>query len=151
MNTRNPSAFLLPAAFVASLCGAHAGYSQTAPCALLTQDQVSGTVGASVGAGSPIANTGCSWTTTSGPRVVVSVSMQSEKMFDAVKSSNPPQTTKTSISGVGDEAVFTGVQGFSSLWTKKGTKFLLVRVYGLPVSDAQTKLTALAKNALSKL
>ena len=77
--------------------------------------------------------------------------MQSEKMFDAAKSSNPPQTTKTSVSGVGDEAVFTGVQGFSSLWTKKGTKFLLVRIYGLAVSDAQTKLTALAKNAVSKL
>jgi len=82
---------------------------------------------------------------------VVSVSMQSEKMFYAAKSSNPPQTTKTSISGVGDEAVFTGVQSFSSLWSKKGTKFLLVRIYGLPVSDAQTKFTALAKNAISKL
>lgn len=151
MDTRFPSAFLIPIVFGASLCCAPTGYGDTAPCALLTQDQVSSTVGASVGAGAPIANTGCSWSTAGAPKVTVSVSMQSEKMFDAAKSSNPPQTMKTSVSGVGDEAVFTGVQGFASLWTKKGAKFLLVRIYGLPVNDAQTKLTALAKNALSKL
>jgi hypothetical protein len=77
--------------------------------------------------------------------------MQSEKMYTAAKSSTPPKTEKTSISGVGDEAVFLGVENFSSLWTRKGTKFLLVRVYGLPVGDAQTKLKSLAASAVSKL
>jgi hypothetical protein len=77
--------------------------------------------------------------------------MQSEKMFTAAKSSTPPKTEKTSISGVGDEAVFLGVENFSSLWVRKGTKFLLVRIYGLSVSEAQTKLKTLATNALSKL
>ena len=33
--------------------------------------------------------------------------MQNEKMFAAAKSSAPPKTTKSSISGVGDEAIFT--------------------------------------------
>ncbi len=142
---------LLPVMFVVSLCYAHAAYGETAPCALLTQDQVSTIVGAGVGAGSPIANTGCSWTTTAAPRVMVTVSMQSEKMFAAAKSSAPPNTTKTSIPGVGDEAIFTGVQNFSSLWVRKGSKFLLVRIYGLPVSEAQTKLKAAAEKAVSKL
>jgi hypothetical protein len=59
--------------------------------------------------------------------------------------------TKTPISGIGDEAIFTGTQNFASLWVRKGTKVLLVRIYGLPVADAQTKLTALAKSASSKL
>jgi len=145
------SAFVLPIGFVLSLCWAQAGYGETAPCALLTQDQVSTAVGKTVGAGSPIANTGCSWTTPGPGKITVSVSMQSEKMFDAAKSSNPPNTTKTSISGVGDEAVFTGVENFSSLWIRKGTKFLLVRIYGVPLSDAQSKLKALAKDAVSKL
>jgi len=77
--------------------------------------------------------------------------MQSEKMFAVAKSSVPPETTKTSIAGLGDEAIFTGVQNFSSLWVRKGTKFPLIRIYGLSVSDAQTKLKALATNALSKL
>jgi hypothetical protein len=137
--------------FMVSLCCASVVSGETAPCALLTQNQVSTIVGGSVGAGSPIANTGCSWTKAGVPKITVTVSMQSEKMFAAAKSSAPPKTTKTSISGVGDEAVFTGIENFSSLWVKKGTKVLLVRVYGLSVSEAQTKLKALAINALSKL
>jgi len=77
--------------------------------------------------------------------------MQSEKMFAGAKSPVPPGTTNSSISGLGDEAILTGVQNFSSLWLKKGTKFVLIRVYGLSVSEAQTKLKAAATNVLSKL
>jgi hypothetical protein len=152
MDTRNPTTFVLSIMFgVVSLCCADVIYGETAACDLLTQNQVSTIVGAKVGAGSPIANTGCSWTASGPPRITVSVSMQSEKMFAAAKSSAPPKTTKTSISGLGDEAIFTGVENFSSLWVRKGTKFPLIRIYGLSVSDAQTKLKALATNALSKL
>src|SRR5690242_6404971 len=110
MDTRKTSVSLLCAAFVLSLCCARVGHGETAPCALLTQDQVSTVVGKTVGAASPIANTGCSWTTPGQPKITVSVSMQTEKMFNAAKSSNPPNTKKTSVSGVGDEAVFTGVE-----------------------------------------
>ena len=151
MGTRGSAGSFGFAAFALLLCWATAGYSQTAPCALLTQNQVSTAVGASVGAGSPIANTGCSWTATGARRVMVTVSMQNEKMFAAVKSSTPPKTTKTSVSGVGDEAIFTGVQNFSSLWVRKGTKFLLVRTYGLPVNEAETALKTLAASAASKI
>jgi len=151
METPNRSAFLLSIGFVLSLCCPQVGYGETAPCNLLTQDQVSTIVGKTVGAGAPIANTGCSWTTPGTPKVTVTVSMQSEKMFDAAKSSNMPKTTKTPVSGIGDEAVFTGVENFSSLWIRKGTKFLLVRIYGVAVSDAQSKLKALGTAAVSKL
>ena len=151
MGIRNSSALLFSIVFMVSLCCAEAVFGETAPCALLTQDQVSTIVGASVGAGSPIANTGCSWTKAGLPRVTVTVSMQSEKMFAAAKSSAQPGTTTTAISALGDEAIFTGVVNFSSIWVKKGTKFLLVRIYGLSVSEAQTKLKTLATNALSKL
>jgi hypothetical protein len=83
---------------------------------------------------------------------MVTVSMQSEKMFAGAKGAAAmPNETKTTIPGIGDEAVFTGVQNFSSLWVRKGAKFLLVRVYGLPVSEAQSKLKTLAASALSKL
>ncbi len=83
---------------------------------------------------------------------MVTVSMQNEKMFAAAKSSTAfPKQTKTAISGIGDEAIFIGVQNFSSLWVRKGTKFLLVRIYGLPISEAQPKLKALGTNAVSKL
>lgn len=150
METRNPS-ILLFTVFVVLSCGAQVAFSETAPCALLTQNQVSTTIAASVGAASPIANTGCSWHTTGAKSITVTVSMQNEKMFAGAKSSAAPGMTNTPISGIGDEAVFTGVENFSSLWVKKGSKFLLVRIYGLAVSDAQTKLKALAADAVSKL
>src|SRR5690242_1219800 len=101
MDTRKSSAFLLYGVFAVFLSSANVAYGESAPCALLTQNQVSTIVGASVGAGSPIANTGCSWTTTAAPRVTATVSMQNEKMFAAVRSSTPPNTTKTSISRIG--------------------------------------------------
>lgn len=82
---------------------------------------------------------------------MVTVSLQKEQMFAAAKSSVPPNTTKTTVSGIGDEAIFLGVQSFSSLWVRKGTKILLMRVYGLPVSEAETKLKALGSNAAPKL
>ena len=78
---------------------------------------------------------------------MVTVSTQSQVMFAGAKR-NP---TEKPISGIGDEAFFVGVQNMSSLWVRKGTKFLLVRIYGVPVSQAQTKLTALATDAVSKL
>lgn len=77
--------------------------------------------------------------------------MQNEEMFAAAKSSAPLGMKKTTVSGIGDEAIFVGAQGFSSLWVRKGAKFLLVRIYGVPVNKAGTKLKALATNAVSKL
>ena len=138
--------------FVAGLFCLQLAYGATAPCDLLTQSQVGTIVGAGVGAASPIANTGCSWKTTAAPNITVTVSMQNEKMFNgATKGPMMPNTTKASIAGVGDEAVFLGVPNFSSLWVRKGSSYLLVRIYGVSVSEAQTKLKALATAAVSKL
>ena len=150
METRNFPTSVLSRIFVVSLCCSQLGYSDSAPCDLLTQKQVSSIIETTVGASSPIANTGCSWKATGASKVTVTVSMQSEKMFAAAKASSVPGTTKTQISGIGDEAIFTGVEHFSSLWVRKGTKVLLVRIYGLPVKEAQTKLKALASDAVSK-
>jgi hypothetical protein len=152
MDTRNPTTSILSIMFgVVSLCCADVVYGETAVCALLTQNQVSTIVGVKVGAGSPIANTGCSWTAAGPPRITVSVSVQSEKMFAAAKSSAPPKTTKTSISGPGGRGNLHRRREFLELVGEKRNQFPLIRIYGLSVSDAQTKLKALATNALSKL
>jgi hypothetical protein len=151
MDSRKSFAFLLAGGFIAWLCCSQVAYSQVAPCTLLAQNQISTVIGSGVGAGSPIANTGCSWKATGASKVVVTVSMQTEKMFAGAKSSPAPNMTKTPVSGLGDEAFFTGVQGFASLWVRKGTTFPLVRIYGLPINEAQTKLRALATSVLSKL
>ena len=148
MGTRNSFVFLVSGVFAASVCC----YADTAPCDLLTQDQVSTAIGAPVSAGAPIANTGCSWRATGKSKTVVTVSMQNEKMFGGAKSGPvPPNMTRSAVSAVGDEAIFIGAEGFSSLWVRKGSKYLLVRLYGLPVSEAQTKLKTLATSAVSKL
>ena len=149
MHAGSSSGFLWLSVFAVSLCGV--AYGQPAPCDLLTQKQVSTVLGVSVGEGSPIANTGCSWKATGASKVVVTVSMQTEKMFDGAKRSAASMTTNKPISGIGDEAVFTGVPNFSSLWVRKGARFPLVRIYGLPVSEAETKLKALAADVVSKL
>ena len=145
MGTRNGCLVFL-CGILAILCGSHIAYAGTAPCDLLTQTQVSDAVGVSVTAGAPIATTGCSWTSTGKSNVRVAVSMPSDRIFEGAK-----RGAKTPVSGVGDEAFFTGVQNMSSLWVRKGAKYLLVRIYGLSVSEAQPKLKSLATTAVSKL
>ena len=151
MNARNPSALLFFSVVALSLSSPQVAYSQSAPCSLLTEKQVSTVLGVSVGAGSPIADTGCSWKSTGATQVMVTVSMQTEKMFAGAKSSAAPGMTRASISGIGDEAIFIGAPKFASLWVRNGTKFPLIRIYGLPVNEAQTKLKALAADVVSKL
>lgn len=146
MKLHRSFASLFSSGFVVLLCCSRIAFGEAAPCTLLTQSQVSSVMGVSVGAGSPIANTGCSWHATGPSKVMVTVSRQSEKMFAGAKSGS-----KTALSGIGDEAFFTGVENFASLWMRKGSAIILVRVYGLPVNDAQTKLTTLAKSVVSKL
>ncbi len=145
MGTRN-SCLVFLSGILAIFCCSHTAYADTAPCDLLTQTQVSDAVGVRVTAGAPIATTGCSWTSTGKSNVTVTVSLQSDRMFEGAK-----RGANTPVSGIGDEAFFTGVQNFSSLWVRKGTKYLLVRIYGLSVTEAQPKLKSLATTAVSKL
>ena len=151
MGTRNSPASLLSGIFVVYLGCSQLAYCDPVPCDLLTQSQVSSVVGTGVSAGAPIASTGCSWHATGKTKVMVTVSMQNEKMFAGAKAGAAPNMTKTPVSGIGDEAIFTGVENFCSLWVRKGARFLLVRIYGLPLGEAQAKLKTLATNAVSKL
>jgi hypothetical protein len=148
MSIRPSSAFLFVGGLVVSLWCSQLAFGATAPCELLTQNQVSTAIRASAGPGSPIANTGCSWKAS---QVTVTVSIQNEKMFGGAKRNPAPGMTRMSVSGVGDEAIFIGAEKFSSLWVRKGTTYLLVRIYGVPMSDAQTELKTLASTAVSKL
>jgi hypothetical protein len=150
MNTRNSRACLLFSIVAISLCCSQIALGETTPCNLLTQDQVGAILGVSVGAGSPIATTGCSWSATGAAKVMVTISFPSAKLFAGAKTPGAA-SAPTPVPGIGDEAFFTGVQGFMSLWVRKGTQLLLVRAYGLPVGDAQTKLKALAGKAVAKL
>ena len=145
------SALLLSNVLLVAFFSSQLAYSDTAPCDLLTPTQVSAVAGVTLGAGTPIANTGCSWQAPGKTKVVITVSMQNEKMFEGAKRGAAPNMTKTPVSGIGDEAIFVGAENFSSLWVRKGAKVLLVRIYGVVVGEAQTKLKTLATSAVSKL
>jgi hypothetical protein len=130
---------------VGIVCGLAAGgsrpaYAETppAPCALLTVDEVSAALGAKVSAGDPIATTGCSWTVSS-PHTIVTVSLWPVHGFADMKMPLP-NMTKTSVSGVGDEAVLTTVGNFTSLSVKKGNVVFIVKVYGVPDLNKQTTI-----------
>src|SRR5215475_7420388 len=134
MNTRNSSGCVFAYVFAILLCCPQ--FARSAPCDLLTQNQLSTVVGASFAAGSPISTSGCSSKATGASKVIVTVSMQNEKIFNGAKGSTAPMATKTAVSGIGDEAIFIGSENFSSLWIKKGATYLLVRIYGVPLKEA---------------
>ncbi len=125
------------------LCASPSILAQAAPCTWLTQEQVSSALGAKVGTGSPINTNGCSWTA---PKTTLNLSTASQALFDGAK-----RGSKTAAPGLGDDAFFTGTDGFVTLWMKKGSTFVFLRIYGLPQSEAQPKLTTLAKTVVSKL
>jgi len=122
-----------------------------APCSLLTSAEVSAVVGANVGAAQPIATTGCSWTA---PHVIVSVSLWDASDWGKMKTPLPG-TSKTSVSGFGDDAFFTtlgsGEKQFTALTVKKGGTAYVIKVYGGNATDQMSKEKTLAGNVLAKL
>ena len=48
-----------------------------------------------------------------------------------------PGITKSSVSGVGDDAIATTLGNFTTLFVKKGSATFMVRVYGVPDTSKQ--------------
>jgi hypothetical protein len=110
----------------------------TDPCALLTPAQVSAILGAPVAPGQPIATTGCSWSAT-GTKMFTTISMLDPNTFAAAKTPRAG-LTKTPVTGIGDDAVYTTVGPFVTLSVKKGTTAFVLRVYGVTDQDKQRAL-----------
>jgi hypothetical protein len=146
--------FIVACICLSSTLGSKTAAAQApAPCSLLTSAQVTAAVGVSVGAAQPIANTGCSWT---GPHMVVSVSLWDGSANGWGKIKMPlPGVTKTSVSGLGDDALFSILgpadKQFVTLSVKKGNTAYLFKVYGPTVTEQMTMEKTLAGNALAKL
>jgi hypothetical protein len=129
-----------------------AAQSATIPCSLLTSAQVTATVGVSVGAAQPIANTGCSWTA---PHMIVTLSLWDANKWDQMKAP-VPGTNRNSISGLGDDAFYSTMGPASgkqtaALTVKKGSTAYLIKVYGPTVTEQMSMEKALAGNVLAKL
>jgi hypothetical protein len=127
------------------------------PCALLTMEQVSATMGVSMTAASPSPK-GCIWDETSkktGKRVFVNILSAT-----GFTSGRTPLagTEKPSIAGVGDDAYY---KYFTQprydkikvvdLDFKKGEAVIGIEVLGLPMEEAKAKAKTLALLAVGKL
>src|ERR1700733_4143262 len=103
--------------------------SGSTPCGLLTSAQVSAAVGATVGNAEPIATTGCTW---SWGRAKTTLSLWDAGKWDQMKSATLPGVTKSSGSGLGDDA-FSATMGtskqFAVLNVKKGATVYIFEVY----------------------
>jgi hypothetical protein len=131
---------------------AAAAQSNPVPCSLLTQAQVSTAVGLSMGAGQPIATTGCSW---SAGHVTATLSLWDATKWDKMRAPLPGMT-KTPVGGMGDDAVFATVgdagKQLITLTVKKGKTAFMFRIYGVEKASNQMSMEkTLAENVLAKL
>jgi len=139
-------------------------------CALVTQDQVSAAVGASVGAGTHVTPTyvkTCTWTPSSASKDLssVTISYWDAGSYDAGKrvmqqaqaavtaKEGTAKMTDESASGIGDDAYYTTMgTGYTGLMLKKGNVALKIAIYGdMPADKKKAVEKTLALQALSKL
>lgn len=120
------------------------------PCSLLTQQQVSAAVGMSVAGGSAISSIACDWEGPAGSKVRVTIALWPATAWASMKAPLP-NTTKTSLSGLGDDAFYAVAGSFTSLSVEKGDTAFILRVYGIHGAQKQLAIEkSLALNVLAQ-
>jgi hypothetical protein len=109
------------------------------PCSLLTTAQVSSAIGGAAQPGQPINKTGCSWSSTS-PKAMVTISFDNLGTYASMKAGHSPVVSKTSVSGVGEDAYYSTMGPTTTLTVKKGDTYFVVRVYGFPDPAKQKEI-----------
>ena len=107
------------------------------PCAQLTAAEVSAALGETVAAGQQAGTKTCSWAADKPTHQIVSLMYSPPGDWNTRKTRPMPGVTKTSVSGVGDEAFAETVASFTTLYVKKRSTIFMVRVYGVPDSGRQ--------------
>jgi hypothetical protein len=107
------------------------------PCAQVTPAQVSAALGETVAAGQQAGTKTCSWSANKPTHQVVSLMYSPPGDWNRRKTRPMPGVTKTSVSGIGDEAFAETAANFTTLYVKKGSTTFMVRVYGVPDPDRQ--------------
>jgi hypothetical protein len=127
-----------------------AAQNAEAPCGLLTVAEISAVIGAAASAPQAIGTTGCSW---SAPHIIVSVSLWDGSKWDQLRTPFPG-ATRTSVSGLGDDAFSTTLgkpdKAFVTLSIKKGATAYVLKVYGVRASQQASMEKALAVHVLAK-
>ena len=134
VNARSFSVLIPVAVFVLVASGLRAASAQVPsdPCAQVTPAEVSAALGETVAAGQKAGTKTCSWSADKPTHQVVSLMYSPPGDWDRRKTRPMPGVTKTSVSGIGDEAFAETVGNFSTLYVKKGSTIFMVRVYGVP-------------------
>jgi len=107
------------------------------PCAQLTVAQVSAALGESVAAGQKAGTKTCSWSANKPTHQIVSLMYSPPGDWNTRKTRPMVGVTKTSVSGVGDEAFAETAANFTTLYVKKKNTIFMVRVYGVPDPERQ--------------
>ena len=102
------------------------------PCAQVTAADVSVALGETVAAGQKAGTKTCSWSAAKPTHQVVSLMYSPPGDWTTRKTRQLPGDTKTSVSGIGDEAFAETAGNFTTLYVKKGRTIFMVRVYGVP-------------------
>lgn len=126
---------LVPVAVSVLLAGglrAAGAQAPSDPCAQLTAAQVSGALGETVAAGQKAGTKTCSWSANKPTHQIVSLMYSPPGDWNTRKTRLMPGVTKTSVSGVGDEAFAETAGNFTTLYVKKSSTIFMVRVYGVP-------------------
>jgi len=101
------------------------------PCAQITPAQVSAALGETVGAGQKINTVTCSWTADKPTHQIVTLSYSPPGDWNTLKTRPQPGTTKSGVSGIGDDAIAGTLANFTTLFVKKGSTTFMVKVYGV--------------------
>lgn len=127
-------------------------------CSLLTPDQVSAELGATVQAGEHLvasASSLCAWAPAGGPKLGGDKVVLDIKTVQAFSLGKIPikGATKTPVSGIGDDAYYITAGGLgTSLSVRKGDVAFNINLHGhFPIDEIKAKEKALALNVLPKL
>jgi hypothetical protein len=117
------------------------------PCQLLTVPEITQVLGNSVSP-MPLGKTGCMW---KGSPQYVSITLRDASAW-ARTIAPGPGITKTDVSGIGDAAQFSGMQGIWTLSVKQGNDVIVLTVYNAKSADQQrSSEESLVRLALKRL
>jgi hypothetical protein len=128
--------------------GAHA--QPPDQCAQVTPAQVSNALGETVGAGQKSGTKTCTWVADKPVHQVVTLLYWPPGDWASLK--RPMSgVTKSSVSGVGDDAFAETLGNLTTLFVKKGNAAFQVRVYGVPTAAKQLEIeTPIARTIAAK-
>lgn len=122
------------------------------PCAQVTPAQVSAALGETVAAGQKSTSVTCTWVANKPTHQIVTLMYSPPGDWNTRKTRQTPGITKSSVNGVGDDAIAETLGNFTTLFVKKGNTTFMVKVYG--VADPAKQLTIetpIAQAVLAKL